>query len=446
MSLRQPGAVLLISCYELGHQPMGIAGPRGALVRAGFEPAVLDIAVDPFDAEKVRAARFVGISVPMHTALRLGARVAERIREINAECHLCFYGMYAALNADYLRSSGADSCLGGEVEAPLTALVEALDGGGSDTAVSVHLERSDFAVPSRDGLPTLERYAHLDLAGECRVAGYVEASRGCKHLCTHCPIPPVYEGRFFVVPPEVVLEDIRRQVAAGATHITFGDPDFLNGPGHALKVVRRMHEEFPELTFDFTAKVEHLLARGDSLAELAASGGLFAITAVESLNDDILRILDKGHSRADVDRLIDVARGHGLALRPTWVPFTPWTTLDDYRDILRFVGENALVDHIDPVQYAIRLLVPPGSWLADHEALVPHRGALDRASFSYRWTHPDPRMDALQKDVSALIETSSRTGMDAGETFDAVCGLAEVDVTVTPGAAPVARLTESWFC
>jgi len=41
-------------------------------------------------------------------------------------------------------------------------------------------------------------------------------------------------------------------VAAGATHITFGDPDFLNGPGHALKVVRAAHAEFPRLTFDFT--------------------------------------------------------------------------------------------------------------------------------------------------------------------------------------------------
>ncbi len=87
------------------------------------------------------------------------------------------------------------------------------------------------------------------LAGEERIAGHVEATRGCLHMCRHCPIPSVYEGRFFVVQADVVLEDIRRQVAAGARHITFGDADFLNGPGHVMEIVRRMHAEHPALTF-----------------------------------------------------------------------------------------------------------------------------------------------------------------------------------------------------
>src|SRR5262245_30823659 len=126
MNLRKPGAVLLISCYELGHQPFAAALPLGFLARAGFAPDVLDIAVDPFDPEKVARARFVGISVPMHTALRLGVKVAERVREINPEAAVCFYGLYAALNADYLLDHGGDYCIGGEVETPLVALVEAL--------------------------------------------------------------------------------------------------------------------------------------------------------------------------------------------------------------------------------------------------------------------------------------------------------------------------------
>src|SRR5215470_9124597 len=101
MSLRSPGAVLLISCYELGHQPLGVALPLAFLERAGFAPAVLDIAVEPFDPEKVARASLIAISVPMHTALRLGVRVAERVREIQPAARICFYGLYAALNADY---------------------------------------------------------------------------------------------------------------------------------------------------------------------------------------------------------------------------------------------------------------------------------------------------------------------------------------------------------
>src|SRR5439155_1344930 len=114
-----------------------------------------------------------------------------------------------------------------------------------------------FPVPSRGSLPGLPRSASLVRDGRRVPAGYVEASRGCLHTCLHCPIPPVYGGRFFAVPRDVVLEDVRRLVVAGAGHITFGDPDFLNGPGHAVRLVRAMHAEFPALSYDFTAKIEH---------------------------------------------------------------------------------------------------------------------------------------------------------------------------------------------
>ncbi|MCI0680485.1 MAG: CUAEP/CCAEP-tail radical SAM protein [Gemmataceae bacterium] len=466
MQWRSPGSVLLVSCYELGHQPLGVALPLGFLERAGFAPAAIDVAVEQLDADKIARAAFVGICVPMHTALRLGIRVAQRIREINADCHICFYGLYAALNADYLLDHGGDSCIGGEYEGPLVALVEALEvrgkaqNGPLDIAGVIQrgrpakpfLERLSFAVPSRHALPTLDKYAQLEHRGERRTAGHVEASRGCLHLCTHCPIPPVYEGRFFILPPEVVLEDIRAQVRAGATHITFGDPDFLNGPKHSLRVVRAMHEEFPHLTFDFTAKVEHLLKRGEALPEFAEKGCLFIITAVESLSDRVLSILDKNHTRADVEAALGICREAGIALRPTWVAFTPWTTRDDYLEILHFIDANALVDHVDPVQYAIRLLIPPGSWLADHPETRPHRGPLDEAAFTYRWEHPDPEMDRLQREVSRLVEQDARAGLDPADTFYRVLDLAHGREPATaqhvlpPDRLRAPRLTETWFC
>jgi radical SAM superfamily enzyme YgiQ (UPF0313 family) len=407
----------------------------------------------------------------MHTALRLGVRVADRIRELNPSCHVCFYGLYASLNSEYLLEHGADSCLGGEYEKPLVALVESLDtkvsgasgdieGGTSDIdgvsrrgklALPV-LEKLSFATPNRRGLPPLEDYAQLDQDGECRTAGYVEASRGCLHLCTHCPIPPVYGGRFFVLPQEVVLEDIRRQVQAGATHITFGDPDFLNGPSHSLRVVRAMHEEFPSLTFDFTAKVEHLLKRGESLREFAEAGCLFIITAVESLSDRVLTILDKQHTYEDVVSAVQFVRDAGIAPRPTWVTFTPWTTREDFLEVLEFVESNGLIDNIDAVQYSIRLLIPPGSWLADHEETLPHRGPLDEAAFTYRWKHPDPGMDQLQKDIAQLVAQDAEDETDPAVTFYSVKELAygrdprNVVCSLPEERHRAPRLTESWFC
>ena len=467
--MNHPGAVLLISCYELGHQPIGIASPLGFLERAGYAPDVIDIAVESLDTEKVTRARFIGISVPMHTALRLGVRVAERIRQINPACHICFYGLYASLNAEYLLEHHADSTIGGEYEKPLVELVDALARGGFVDVEGVSqrelrkasvqaplLKRLPFAVPSRGTLPPLEKYARLEADGSSRLAGYVEASRGCKHLCLHCPIPPVYDGRFFVVPREIILEDIRNQVRAGATHITFGDPDFLNGPTHSLRIVRAMHEAFPDVTFDCTVKIEHLLKHRSILPDLRACGCIFIVSAVESLSDTVLANLEKGHTRADVFTALAILREVGITLRPSLVPFTPWETLDDYLYLLDFVEAEGLIDHIDPVQYTIRLLIPPGSSLLSRPTIKPYIGPLDQKSFTYRWTHPDPRMDSLHNAVSAAVERATQSGEDGIVTFYRVRALTDA-VLGKPCSTPFTphaqsdrqrppRLTEDWFC
>jgi radical SAM superfamily enzyme YgiQ (UPF0313 family) len=396
-------------------------------------------------------------------------RVAQRVREIKPDAVICFYGLYAALNADYLLEHGADYCIGGECETPMVGLVEALDAlNGKATNVTAptvavegvfqrgvpakpFLRRLSFALPMRDGLPPLNKYAWLEHNGQRRTVGYVEASRGCLHLCTHCPIPPVYGGRFFVIPEAIVLEDIRQQVRAGANHITFGDPDFLNGPGHALSVTRAMHAEFPDLTFDITTKVEHILKRGDIVPELGKLGCLFAISAVESVSDTVLAILEKNHTCADIGAALKVIRAAGIAPRPTWVAFTPWTTLGDYLDMLAFIEANDLIDNVDPVQYTIRLLVPPGSYLLNRPEMTPHLGPLDQASFSYRWAHPDPRMDRLQKELNALVEKDVHDLADPAVTFYKVWAMAAgrktaVVPTFSKDRQRAPRLSEPWFC
>ncbi|HEV2054938.1 MAG TPA: CUAEP/CCAEP-tail radical SAM protein [Methylomirabilota bacterium] len=453
--------ILLVSCYELGHQPLAVASPLAFLERAGFAAEALDISVEEFDADTAARADLVAISVPMHTALRLGVRVAEQIRRINPRSHICFYGLYASLNAEHLLEHCGDSVIGGEFESALVALAEALAAGRPGAVEGVHLRgyaaspvltRLAFALPSRSALPRLKKYAHLEKDGRKDLVGYVEASRGCLHLCLHCPIPPVYGGRFFVVPQEIVLADIRQLVGAGATHITFGDPDFLNGPGHSLAVVRAMHAEFPSLTFDFTAKVEHILEREDLFPELRRLGCAFMISAVESLSETVLANLEKGHTRADVSRALKIVRDAGIAFRPTWVAFTPWTTLEDYVEMFDFVESEKLIDHVDPVQFTLRLLVPPGSALLPREAIAPHLGPLDQAAFIHRWTHPDSRMDLLQREASRIVETAADG--DAAATFYRLKALAystaglplEPEPALAPDRRRPPRLTEAWFC
>src|SRR5947199_305635 len=445
--------VLLISCYSLGHQPLGIAWPKAFLERAGFAPDSLDLAVEPWEDAKVRRANLVAIAVPMHTALRLGVRTAERIRRANPDCRIVFHGLYALLNAEYLLAGIADYVLGGEFEESFVDLVKQLMRGESPrTTYDARRTRLEFPIPSRDSLPPFTRYVKLRRNGTEIPTGYVEANRGCLHHCLHCPIPPVYNGRFFVVPQEVVLADIDRLVRAGATHITFGDPDFLNGPGHSMAVTRAVHAAWPSLTFDFTAKVEHILRRPELLPELRQLGCLFMISAVESLSDTVLANLEKGHTRADILPALRIIRQAGIAFRPTWVAFTPWTTLEDYLDMLDFIEREGLIDHVDPVQLTLRLLVPPGSALLSREAIRPLRGPLDTRSFSVRWRAPYLTRDSPPRRASRVVEAS--VSEDAGATFYKVKTLArsaagrplDVEPALAPDRRRPPRLTEAWFC
>ena len=444
-AIHAPGAVLLISCYELGHRPMGLTRPLRALETAGFAPDAIDIAVEPLDVEKVERARFIGISVPMHTALRLGVQLLERIRQLKQGTPyiICMYGLYATLNADYLLAHGVDFCIAGTDSTQLVALV-----GSLAKEEPSETQESDFFAE----LPSLEMYAQFEDKGEVRTVGYTETTHGCKHLCTHCPIPPVYNGKFFAVQRDTVLAEVGEQVVEGATHITFGDPDFLNGPTHGLRILRAMHETFPSLTFDFTTKIEHILKNREHFPEFAQLGCRFVISAVEILNEQVLTILEKHHTRTDVEAAIDIVHGAGIALRPTWVPFTPWTTLDDYLEVLKFIDTHGLVYHVDPVQYAVRLLIPPGSYLLNRPETKELSLVLDESSFSYTWVHRDARMDELHKRVNTLVEKDARAGVDALETFYRIWTLAADLQGQSPPTAkkerhlPAPRLTEAWFC
>ncbi len=457
--------VLLISCYELGHQPLGLASPAAHIRAEGHPVQCLDLSVEDFDDRRVREASFIGISIPMHTAIRLGVKAAERIRRINKTCHICFYGLYASLNGEYLLDAGGDSVMGGEFEQPLVQLIRNLSGKTGTDLNGVwtrshfsepFLGRQRFLVPARDLLPPLERYARLDTGSGMKLVGPVEASRGCAHRCLHCPITPVYEGRVRIVQEEVVLADIRNLVEMGAEHITFGDPDFLNGVEHSLRIAVRLHRAFPGITFDMTAKIQHIVEYADRMPRLKDLGCLFIQTAAESINDTILDHLKKEHTRADLETALEITRAAGISLRLSLVAFTPWTTLEDYLELIRFVEERELMDLIDPVQFSIRLLLPPGSSLLKSPAIRPYLGRLNPETFSYEWKGPDPRMDRLEGNVRRIVEGAAAVSEDPWETFSKIktAALSLQAGAEIPAAPPLSRprgpraprLTESWFC
>jgi radical SAM superfamily enzyme YgiQ (UPF0313 family) len=448
--------IVLINPYELGRQPFGLAEPAALLEQAGATVSCCDLSIQPLEPCIDRDADIVAIYIAMHTATRIAVEALPVIRQLAPDARLCVYGLYAPVNEQLFRSLGVQFIIGGEFENGLLDMLEQLRTGQPDKhpAAQVRLERTAFILPDRSKLPDLEQYAKLLMPdGTQRTAGFAETTRGCKYFCRHCPVVPVYEGRFFVIPADIVLGDIRNQVAAGAQHISFGDPDFFNGPGHALRIVRAMHREFPQLTFDATIKIEHIVKYPDEIRELAENGCLFILSAVESVDDDVLLKLDKGHTRADLLEALDVMQAAGIALAPTFVAFTPWTTLDSYRELLQHIADLQLAEAVAPVQLSIRLLIPAGSHILNIPGITEQLGAFDPALLGYPWNNPDPRVDALQQSVQEWVTRAEAEGLSRPEIFRGIHQRAWVDaghrapeLIMAETGSPVPRLSENWYC
>jgi radical SAM superfamily enzyme YgiQ (UPF0313 family) len=477
--------IVLISTYELGRQPFGLVSPAGWLRRRGHEVVCFDLTRQELNWPVVGGAELIAIYLPMHTATRLACKLIPTLRSQNAGAHICCYGLYAPMNAEYLRSLGAGTILGGEFEGALARLAERLSTARNmavqaaateqspqisatepssgaaccapaltnETASMISLERLAFEVPDRAGLAPIEKYAHLIVPGDgYRVVGSTEASRGCKHLCRHCPIVPVYNGVFRIVSRDVVLADVRQQVAVGAQHISFGDPDFFNGIRHATELVEAFHAEFPGVTYDVTIKIEHLRKYEQHLARLRDTGCLFVISAVESVDDGILKRLDKGHSREDLLYVARRFRELGMTLHPTFVPFTPWTSLEGYLDLLRVLAAEELVENVAPIQLGIRLLIPEGSRLLELEEVRRGVGVFDAESLVYPWKNADTRVDLLSEAVQGIAAEADRKKESRAaafariwETAHLAAGVRTPAVHLTEGRG-VPFLSEPWYC
>jgi radical SAM superfamily enzyme YgiQ (UPF0313 family) len=455
--------ILLISTYELGRQPFGLASPAAWLRARGHGVSSLDLTRQTLDEGAILAADMISFYVPMHTATRLAAGLVPKVREMNTRAHICFYGLYAPVNEEYLRGLGVGTILGGEFEEGLASLASRLqhsaangNGSAKQQEPMISLARQKFLVPDRAGMLEPAKYASVVMpGGQHRIAGSTEATRGCKHLCRHCPIVPVYNGAFRVVEREIVLEDIRQQVRAGARHITFGDPDFFNGPAHAISIVEAMHHEFPELTYDVTIKIEHLRKHDTLLPALRDTGCLFVTSAVESVDDAVLEKFDKGHTRADFLAVVARFREMGMTLLPTFVPFTPWTTFQGYTDLLDVLAENGLSENVAPIQLAIRLLIPAGSRLLELPEVSAMVGPFDSAALVFPWKHEDPRVDALALEISQLVQRGDSLKLSRTEIFSHIRRAAHAAAgSRAPNgvahfaieSAPVPYLDEPWYC
>lgn len=451
-TFRRDIRVLAISTYELGHQPLILARLATALDSLGISTELCDNSIfnRPF-ADKsdfqIAGGEFpthLVISVPMHTATQLGKTIASRARE--------FFGNSITIIAVGLYAKVALSFTGlfdiGVPQGSNEQIMEAI-GVKLDDSIRSNLK---LQVPDRSKLPEIHNYAHLLEQNGKRLVGYVETTTGCAHSCKHCPVPVVHHGSFRAIAASIVLKEIDQLYKSGARHITFGDPDFLNGPTHSLKITRAMHQKYPDLTFDATIKIEHILENRNIWAEMAELGLTLVVSAFEHTSDLILTKLAKGHTKAQIVEALQLLRSHGIEVRPSLLPFTPWTDRQSLIELIEFIYDNNLVESVDPVQLSIRLLIPLDSLVLGDEDL--QIGPWNPDLLSFEWRSSDPLIDELQLQLSQIAQDSLDRQMPSIQVFDEMRRCIYGAFSLTPPTRSQyratceekPRLSEAWFC
>ena len=406
--------VLVVSTFEGGYQPITVATALTPLLDSGIDVTALDTYVDGVREELFTEPELVAIAVPLFDALQSGIAVARRVRELNPKAHVTFFGQHATISHSRLAGSYGDSAINGEWEVPLLALARHLTVEPQSSLPGVvwpgvteppaagkpFMPRDHFRVPTRHMLPPLYKYPQpqIDkLCGEPKIVGSTEVARGCHHRCLYCSVFAAYVGKVLLIPEDVVVQDVRQLVAGGMTHLTFIDADFFNAKRHGMKILRRLHAEFPQLTYDITTRVDHILENPDAIKEMDGLGVVFITSALEFPSEAVLNALDKQTSIEQIEAALAFVRTQtGIKLNPTFIMFNPWIRLEDLATFTSFVERNDLEHIIDPIQYETRLSLYKGSPLL----ALPSVQALDlvEEEFRYEWKHPDPRVDTLYRE------------------------------------------------
>ncbi|MDA9593325.1 hypothetical protein N9R67_00530 [Candidatus Actinomarina sp.] len=426
--------ILLLSFYDLGKQPKIISELYKKLDNGSNQIDIIDYSIEEKDLT-LDNYDVLGIYASMHTASVLAEQY---LRDRKLPNKLFVFGLYANVFSEMFSDFQS---------------IHSFDSDELESFLQVQLNPNysyKHTVPDRTILPSITDYSHIVDGSNNLIAGSVETTYGCKHECTHCPVPIEFKGMFKTFGTEKIITDVTNQVEEGAKHISFNDPDFFNGPKHALKILQLLNEKHPSITYDSTIKVEHILKYPDYFQELKNLNMLFVISAFETTNDHVLNILQKNHSSNDLNKAVELSLENNIDIRPTWMPFSPWTEQNDLISIIKLIENYKLRETVDPIQLTIKLLVPKNSLILKRPEMKEYLLDYDPASFSYAWKYKFPNIDNIQNELFTYVLQH-----ESENDYTQYLGLVDILESHTNetllnsekySQRIVPKLSETWFC
>jgi anaerobic magnesium-protoporphyrin IX monomethyl ester cyclase len=350
----------------MGFPPIGIMSLSAVLKRAGHECVMFDQANPEtpndviIDQIRGQSPELVGLSFLSTTSYPYAKILARQIRAAHSNVKLAFGGVFATLNAQWvkLQCPEVDFVCRGDGEQLILDLLEALndpaDVAGLTWAKNGKvidnpnrtLDRAldQWPFPDRESLPLdFVESMPLDVPAVLSMERFttMQTSRGCPWPCVFCDIPIFNEGKWRSRSPQHVIDEFKHLQALGYGAVYFVDDHFLLQPKRIEAICTGINENGITIHWGCEGRV-------DSTAQhlfpaMAKANCRTIMFGIESGSQKVLDRLKKDQTLKQVEGAVKNAKDAGIEIvHGFFVVGNPDETVEDMRATFDFASRLSL--------------------------------------------------------------------------------------------------------
>lgn len=341
------------------HKKYHLGNSRQLVQATHDDNSIVDLVYDHMDLSLLGKMRpdVIGLSLPFEHNVIPAFKFAKRARQILPDVHIVFGGGFPSCHWRDMETAPQlfdifDSVVIDDGEAPLLALVEALESGTDieqvpnliyrDTEGKVHhnsirpADRIDDRPAPTFADYDLPRYFNSATDHSCQLHLPLILAHGCYwRKCTFCDINLQYVGDYQNQAVDRILTKIRQMVdQTGMRYFHFVDEA---APPALLRVLsERLIAEGPQIHWHTNIRFEK--SYDQHLASLMAKAGCWAIEGgIEVAVDRVLKLINKGTTREQVTGAARSLRDAGIEVRGYFMVGFPTETREEAFHGLEFV-------------------------------------------------------------------------------------------------------------
>ena len=358
--------------------PLGLLSLAGSLRTAGYQPCIIDGALDrdyrSTVEREIEDCLCFGVSLLTGPMILDAIEICRTVKRARPGCFVIFGGWHPSLLTEQtLKEDYIDVVVRHQGEATLLEVLQRLEAGQPlDLVAGCWFKRGGSIVQNPDRptirLSALPRPAYdlIDFEAYEQASGERKlpyaTSIGCPYACNYCTDMVFYNRRFNAYAAGEVAEELAAMVKQyRLTEVALLDSNFLVDVRRAVAIARAIRNSGAHFHWTFQASTDLLCKMSDDEVRLLASSGVSHIGfGTESASPEVLRHMNKRHqSIPDIYEAAAKCSQAGIRVTLNLIFGYPGEEERHRAETFRVMGEIA--DRFDNVSFSPNLFTPyPG--------------------------------------------------------------------------------------